>query len=173
MGVGRRRGLLGPRGDGAAGRDRPHGRCLRTVSPQGERLSISEVACRSGVRATALRYYETIGLLPAPPRVSGRRQYDASVLDRLVVISTARHAGFTLAEVRELLDGMTAGAGTRKSWRAMAGRKLPEVDCLIERFEAMRRLLEAVAGCECRDVAQCAALLRGCDETANGARGPT
>ncbi len=62
---------------------------------------------------------------------------------------------------------MNAGAGASESWRAMAGRKLPEVKCLIERFEAVRRLLEAVPRCECRDLAQCAALLRGC-EASNG-----
>lgn len=127
-----------------------------------EPLSIREVACRSGVPASALRYYETIGLVPAPPRVSGRRQYDSCVLDRLVVISTARRAGFTLAEVRELLDGMTAGAAVGESWRALAARKLPEVDGLIERLEVARGLLRGVAACECHDLAQCAELLAPC-----------
>lgn len=108
-------------------------------------LSIREVACHSGLPPSALRYYEDIGLIPAPPRVSGRRRYDAAVLDRLTVITTARRAGFTLAEVAELLDGMTAGGAARDSWRAMAARKLPEIAGLIEQFRGMQRLLEAVA----------------------------
>ncbi len=131
------------------------------MSGDGAGLSISEVARRSGVSASALRYYESVGLLPAPPRVSGRRSYDRSVLDRLVVITTARQAGFTLAEVGELLDGMTSGDAVSDSWRQMAARKLPEVDLLIERYEAVRRLLKAVADCECQDLAQCADVLRG------------
>ena len=92
-----------------------------------------------------------------------------SALDRLVVITTARRAGFTLGEVRELLDGMTAGTAPSDSWRAMATRKLPEVDALIERLQAVRLVLEGVATCECRDLAQCAALLQDCEQTGDGA----
>lgn len=92
------------------------------MSAADERLGISEIASRSGVPTTALRYYESIGLLAPPSRISNRRQYDASVLDRLVVITTACGAGFSLAEVRELLDGMTAGGALGESWRALASR---------------------------------------------------
>lgn len=123
-------------------------------------LSISEVAARSGVPATTLRYYETVGLLPDPPRIAGRRRYDSSVLDRLVVIGAARQARFSIAEVRELLDGMSTGAGAGPAWRAMASRKLPEVDDLIRALDGVRTLLQAVATCECDDLSQCAAQLR-------------
>ena len=132
-----------------------------------EGLSISDVASRSGVPASTLRYYEDIKLLSAPPRISGRRRYDESVLDRLVVITTARHAGFTLAEVRDLLDSMATGT-TPSGWAAMAARKLPEVDALIKRLGTVRLLLEGVAACQCRDLAQCATLLRGCDGGQDG-----
>jgi MerR family transcriptional regulator, redox-sensitive transcriptional activator SoxR len=135
-----------------------------------EVLSISEVASRSGVPASTLRYYEEIKLLPAPPRVSGRRRYDASVLDRLVVITAARRAGFTLAEVRELLGGMMTSGGPSAAWTTMAARKLPEVDSLIERLRAVRRALEGVAACQCHDLAECARLLHACNEGQNGSR---
>lgn len=131
-------------------------------------MGIREVADRSGVSASALRYYETIGLIPPPSRTSNRRQYEPSVLDRLVVITTARRAGFTLAEVRELLDGMSAGRDVSEAWRAMASRKLPEVDSLIESFIAVRKLLQAVASCQCVDLTQCASLLRGCAGATRG-----
>ncbi len=138
-------------------------------------LSISDVARRSGIPASTLRYYEDIKLLPAPPRISGRRQYDESVLDHLVVITTARRAGLTLGEVRELLDGMAAGTSPSVSWQAMASTKLAEVDALIERLRVVQLVLAALAGCECRDLAECATVLRGCDS--NGKRplwtGPT
>ncbi|HEV2069176.1 MAG TPA: MerR family transcriptional regulator [Acidimicrobiales bacterium] len=123
-------------------------------------LGIREVAHQSGVPASTLRYYENIGLIPAPPRVSGRRRYDAGVLDRLSVITSAQRAGFTLAEVGELLNGMTGGEPAQDSWRVMATRKLPEIARLIEEFTGMQRLLEGLASCECRDLSQCAALLR-------------
>ena len=125
-------------------------------------LGIREVARQSGVPASALRYYENIGLILAPPRVSGRRRYDAGVLDRLTVITSAQRAGLTLAEVGELLSGMTAGGGVQDSWRVMATRKLPEIEGLIEDFRGMQRLLEGLASCECQDLSQCAASLRAC-----------
>lgn len=67
------------------------------------------------------------------------------MLDRLAVVTNARRAGFSLAEIRELLDGMTAGGEAGESWRTMALRKLPEVALLIRRFEVVRTLLEAMA----------------------------
>lgn len=125
-------------------------------------LGIREVARHSGVPASTLRYDENIRLIPAPPRVSGRRRYDAGVLDRLTVITSAQRAGFTLAEVAALLAGMTAGGAAQDSWQVMARRKLPEIAGLIEEFKGMQRLLEGLASCGCRDLSQCAALLRAC-----------
>ena len=140
-------------------------------------LGIREVVLQSGVPASALRYYENIGLIPAPPRVSGRRRYDAGVLDRLTVLTSAQRAGFTLAEVGELLTvdkllaGMTAGGLVENSWRLMATRKLPEMARRIEEFRGMQRLLEGLASCGCRDLSQCAALLRACPGP--GSAGPS
>jgi DNA-binding transcriptional MerR regulator len=130
------------------------------VTPTGDGLGIGEVAHRSGVPASTLRYYEGIGLLPSPRRVSGQRRYDPSVLDRLVVIAAARQASFTPAEVRALLDGMAAGPTAGEAWRALSTRKLPELDGLIAQLQAVRALFEAVAACECANEAACAATLR-------------
>ena len=65
-----------------------------------EEMAIGEVARRAGVRASALRYYESIGILPAPRRVNGRRRYDGEVLELLTVVRVAQQAGFTAAEIR-------------------------------------------------------------------------
>ncbi|MEP7294406.1 MAG: MerR family transcriptional regulator, partial [Chloroflexota bacterium] len=73
-------------------------------------LTISEVARQAGVRTSTLRYYESIGLLPEPARISGRRHYDADVLQRLEIIRTAQQAGFTLAELRVLFDDVLGSA---------------------------------------------------------------
>lgn len=65
-----------------------------------DQLTIGETARRAGVRPSALRYYESVGLLDAPRRISGRRRYDSQVLNRLSVIRLAQDAGFTIAEIR-------------------------------------------------------------------------
>ena len=115
-------------------------------------LSIGEVAERAGLRPSALRYYEEAGLLSPAERVSGRRRYDASVLDRLRIISCAQSAGFRIAEIRELFHGEDGGQG---AWRSLAERKLAEVNALIERAQATKRLLEDSLECCCQSLEEC------------------
>ncbi len=105
-------------------------------------LTIGEVARRAGIRPSALRYYESVGLLPAPRRVGGQRLYGAGVLDQLAVIHLAQQAGFTVVEIRTLLHGFTADTPPPARWRALAERKLVEVDGLLRRVQLMKRLLE-------------------------------
>ena len=64
-----------------------------------EELTISEVARRSGVRATTIRYYESINVLPEPRRANGRRRYEPAILDRLAFIHVAQRLGFSLNEI--------------------------------------------------------------------------
>lgn len=68
-------------------------------------LTIGDVARRAGVRTSALRYYEDVGLVQPTRRANGRRVYDASVFESLALIRVAQDAGFTVAEVRRLLSG--------------------------------------------------------------------
>jgi MerR family redox-sensitive transcriptional activator SoxR len=68
-----------------------------------EQLTIGEVARRTGLQTSAIRYYERIGLLTRPTRVNGRRRYTVEVLHKIGVIQMARQAGFTIAEVEMLL----------------------------------------------------------------------
>jgi MerR family redox-sensitive transcriptional activator SoxR len=100
-------------------------------------MSIGEVARSVGVRPSALRYYESVGLLPAPERINGRRRYDGEVLrevlDRLAVVRLAQQAGFTISEIRTLLNGFSENTPPSERWRLLAEEKLPEVDVLIER----------------------------------------
>ena len=119
-------------------------------------LSISEVGARTGLRPSALRYYEEAGLVVPAARISGRRHYDDDVLDRLRVIACAQEAGCTIAEVRELLAGEDEPPAR---WRALAERKLVEVDALIDKAQATRRLLEESLRCNCVTLDRCAAVL--------------
>jgi MerR family transcriptional regulator, redox-sensitive transcriptional activator SoxR len=122
--------------------------------------TIGEVARRAGVRPSALRYYERIGVLPPPGRENGRRRYDEEVLrevlDRLAIVRVAQQAGFTIAEIRTLLDGFSEDTSPSERWRVLARGKLPEVEALIGRALGMKSLLERGLECECLRIEDCA-----------------
>lgn len=118
-------------------------------------MSIGEVAERAGIRASAIRYYESKGLLPAPRREGGKRRYDPSVLDRLGVIQLAQDAGFTLEEIRVLLHGFSTRTPASKRWRTLAERKLAEVEASIARAQTMQRMLENLMECGCIQLEDC------------------
>ncbi len=124
-----------------------------------EGATIGEVAQRAGMRPSALRYYERVGLLPQPGRENGRRRYDSEVLrevlDRLAVVGVAQQAGFTIAEIRTLLDGFSEDTPPSERWRVLAREKLPEVEALIGRARGMKSLLERGLECECLRIEDC------------------
>lgn len=108
----------------------------------------------AGLRKSAIRYYEEIGLLEPAERASGQRVYHPSVLRRLAVIDVSQRAGLSLDEIRELVD---AGASpTSNRLQAIASQKLPEVEALISRAEAMRDWLKTAEGCGCQTIDECA-----------------
>jgi MerR family redox-sensitive transcriptional activator SoxR len=132
-------------------------------------MSIGEVARRASVRPSALRYYEGVGLLPPPERANGRRRYDgevlSEVLDRLAVVRVAQQAGFTISEIRTLLDGFSEDTPPSERWRLLAEEKLPEVEKLVERALGMKRLLKRGMSCECLRFEDCALICRGTSDS--------
>jgi MerR family transcriptional regulator, redox-sensitive transcriptional activator SoxR len=124
-----------------------------------ESMSIGEVARQAGVRPSALRYYEDIGLLPQPERESGRRRYEGEVLrevlDRLAVVQVAQQAGFSINEIGVLLDGFSEDTPSSERWRVLAREKLPEIEALVERALDMKQLLERGLRCECLRLEDC------------------
>ena len=116
-------------------------------------LRIGEVAARAGVNTSLIRYYERIGLLPAPERVSGQRRYEPTVLRRLAVIDVAQRAGLSLDEIRGLLEIGTDPLSDRL--QDLAQRKLPEIEALIDRAERVRAWLTTATGCGCQTVEEC------------------
>ena len=105
-------------------------------------MSIGEVARRAQLRPSAIRYYERIGLLPAPFRINRRRRYDGRVLERLAVVRFAKFVGFRIDEIRLLLDG-SPGRPPPQRWRDAAKRRVAKVDALITEAIAVRALLQA------------------------------
>jgi MerR family transcriptional regulator, redox-sensitive transcriptional activator SoxR len=118
-------------------------------------LTIGELAGRTGRRPSSIRYYEQIGLLPAPVRVHGQRRYDPATVRTLAVIDTAQRAGLTLDEIKTLLCASPDDKSAVDRLRDVADRKLPEITALIERTELVRSWLESAVRCECPDLDQC------------------
>lgn len=118
-------------------------------------LTIGEVAARTGLRSSAIRYYERVGLLPEPDRVAGQRRYPKEVVRRLGVIGVAKRAGFSLDDARILLEATDQGDPACEPLRELAERKLPEVEALIDRAERVRRWLEVARGCGCETLDVC------------------
>jgi len=115
-------------------------------------MSISEVARKTGLRASAIRYYESIGLLPEPARIGNWRVYEPSILQRLALIQTAQQAGFTLDEMRVLFEDNLADATT---WHHLIQAKLQELNALLRNVQNMKNLLEDMLHCENPELADC------------------
>ncbi len=123
-------------------------------------MRIGQVAERAGVAASAIRFYESRGLLPQPARVSGQRNYDGDVLDRLAVIQLAQRAGFSLEEIKLLMTGFSPQTPPSERWRVLARQKLPEVEALLARITTMKSVLEAGLDCRCVSLDDCQLPLR-------------
>jgi MerR family redox-sensitive transcriptional activator SoxR len=117
-------------------------------------LTIGQVAAKAGVRTSSIRYYESVGVLPEPERVSGQRRYARDVLDRLRFVDVAQRAGFSLGEVREILEASEQEQASDRL-QALAREKLPDVEALIAQSQAMRAWLLAASDCTCPTVDAC------------------
>jgi len=118
-------------------------------------LRIGEVAEKAGVAVSAIRFYERNGLLPEAERVSGQRRFTPNTVQRLGIIDVAKQAGFSLDEVGVLLTSIDEGMPAHEQLRALTARKLPEVDALIERAQAMRDWLAIAGECGCESLESC------------------
>jgi MerR family transcriptional regulator, redox-sensitive transcriptional activator SoxR len=121
-----------------------------------ETLTIGALASRFHLNTSAIRYYERVGVLPAPARVSGQRRYGPDAVRRLEVLEVAKRAGFSLDESRVLLQSADAGTPAFEALRDLAHRKLPEVEALITRAQAMRDWLLTATDCSCTSLDVCA-----------------
>ena len=117
-----------------------------------EMLTIGELARRTGAAASTLRYYEEIGLFPPPARVSGQRRYPPDAVGVVGAVLFLADVGFTLAEIEEL---MAARSTSPRSWRALAQRKLAELDERIAEAKAARVAVEHALACPHDDVVAC------------------
>jgi|SRR5271168_1538074 len=131
-------------------------------------MSISDVARQVGLRPSAVRYYEQLGVLSPPARAGGKRRYDAAALRRLAVVQRARQAGFSLGEIRQLFFGFRPAARPSERWKTLSQRKLAELATLLDSIRTMQRLLHRLKSCRCDALEECGEkiLARGCADPA-------
>ena len=120
-----------------------------------DEMNISEVARIAGIKPSALRYYESIGLIPTPRRINRRRYYDSAVLQRLALVQLAQQAGFTIAEIQTLFRGFAPDTPPAARWQTLARQKMIELDALIERTQRMKHVLETGLQCGCLRLEDC------------------
>ena len=136
-------------------------------------MSIGTVARRCGVEVSALRYYESVGLIPPPKRAGGKRVYDGSVFDAIALVQLAQDAGFTLAEIRALVAGFDSATPASERWQVMAREKLVEIGARIERLQRMQDVLTRLLRCRCRTLDECVSSRREALMNATGGQTTT
>jgi len=122
-------------------------------------MSIGQVARICGLAPSAIRYYEQAGLLPKAARVSRQRRYGTETIGRLRLLQVAREAGFSIAETRTFVTGFSATTPPAMRWRALAKRKLAEIEAQMVRLQRMQTLLESGFRCQCLSIEDCARII--------------
>jgi DNA-binding transcriptional MerR regulator len=115
-------------------------------------MAIGELARRTGLASSALRYYERVGLLSPAVRAGGRRHYGASSAERVALIQLCQDAGFTLREIRALL---AARSRRGRPWARFLEAKLRELDSRISRAERARTLVQHALACPHSNLVTC------------------
>jgi MerR family redox-sensitive transcriptional activator SoxR len=127
------------------------------VSSLPEQLTIGQVAQRSGVPHTALRFYEDAGLIVAERTAGNQRRYPRAVLRRLAFIRTAQRVGLSLEQIREALAGLPDGrVPTKTDWARLSKSWRTELDTRIDALQRLRDRLTSCIGFGCLSLRSCA-----------------
>lgn len=135
-------------------------------------LSIQQTARRSGLAASALRYYEHKGLITSERRGAGHRRFPRHVLRRLAFIVFAQRLGMSLEEIKEELDKLpTDHVPTGEDWEQLSAKWVERVDAQIAQLEQLRLGLTGCIGCGCLSLKDCKVINPG-DRFAREGAGP-
>jgi MerR family redox-sensitive transcriptional activator SoxR len=118
-------------------------------------MKIGELAERTGLNASAIRYYENQGVLPVPHRSGGQRRYSEQSVHRVLLIRYAGEMGFTLSEIKLFLSGLRERAPVGPRWKKLASRKIKETEQTIERSLELKSLLQHLVQCRCASLQVC------------------
>ncbi|TMH75204.1 MAG: MerR family transcriptional regulator [Betaproteobacteria bacterium] len=118
-------------------------------------MKIGELGRHTGLAPSAIRYYERLGLLPAPDRTSGQRRYSDDAYHRVLLVRFASDMGFSLGEIKLFLNGLRDEAPIGARWKALANSKIKEVEATIRRARRLKSLLEHLLECRCLSLRIC------------------
>lgn len=120
-------------------------------------LTIGELAERSGVAPSALRFYEEKGLIFSERTTGNQRRYRKSTLRRVAFVRTAQRVGLSLEEIGTALSDLPAGrTPTKSDWHRISKAWRPRLDEQIRRIELLRDRLDSCIGCGCLSLRSCA-----------------
>jgi MerR family redox-sensitive transcriptional activator SoxR len=123
-------------------------------------LSIGQLSAKADVNASTLRYYESIGLLPAPERRNGQRRYAESLIDRIKFIKIAQQMGFAIQEIASLLEGFEPGSSLSEMWTIMAINKRAELEVKKKKIEVILQILDDGLNCKCLSWSDCSTKIK-------------
>jgi len=118
-------------------------------------MKIGALAREANLKPSAIRYYERIGLLPAPIRTNGQRRYSSESLDRVLLIRFAGEMGFSLNEIRIFLSGIRETAPVGPRWKKLAARKTVALRELVARARRLEKLMRGLSHCHCSSLHEC------------------
>jgi MerR family redox-sensitive transcriptional activator SoxR len=133
------------------------------------RLSIGELSARSGVSASALRFYERQGLISSERTDGNQRRYESVTLRRVALVQAGKAAGVPLERVRAALETLPRGrTPTKRDWERLSRSWARELDERIETLQAIRGRLTTCIGCGCLSLRTCGLLNPGDEAAARG-----
>jgi MerR family transcriptional regulator, redox-sensitive transcriptional activator SoxR len=120
-------------------------------------LTIGQLAQRSGAAPSALRFYESLGLIRSERTAGNQRRYPRVALRRVAFVRTAQRVGLSLEEIAEALATLPGGrAPTREEWERLSRGWRPRIDARIAQLERLRDKLDSCIGCGCLSLDRCA-----------------
>ena len=135
-------------------------------------LTIGAISERTGVAASALRYYEAEGLIHSERSDGNQRRFGRDMIRRISFIKVAQQLGLTLEEIREALDSLPDNrTPTERDWERLAASWRPRIDAQIGMLERLRDRLDGCIGCGCLSLKHCR-LVNPDDELAAHGPGP-
>ncbi|MCZ6616921.1 MAG: MerR family transcriptional regulator [Gammaproteobacteria bacterium] len=117
-------------------------------------MKIGELADQIGIAASTIRYYEQVGLIDPPERIGGQRRFPKSAVQALRFIQLAQAGGFTIAEIKTILDGYP-NTTLGEQWHKLAERKKLEIGRKIRELQRVDSVLDALLTCECTTINEC------------------
>ena len=118
-------------------------------------MKIGELAKQANTAPSTIRYYERIGVMPQPSRRNGQRVYDQDAPEYLEAIAIGQNLGFTLDEIKALFGTFRSGENPSQECRAMAQKKIQELDELVLKAQRMKQILEHGLNCRCTSLSGC------------------